>query len=457
MADPIGSEFADIQRKKTFRTIFGFFVIKGILILIVMLVVLLSGCSRQDGKVLNIADSSPIAGATIFHDGQLVRSDANGRFRLKHANPGKPVLVKAAGYRQASIPVKRYLGLDARLQPFEAKALYLSHAGLGAASLRGPVLDLIDNTSLNTLVIDIKGVRGLISFAWEIPLGYKIGAFANLTVEKPRAFVQEMHKKNIYLVARISVFKDNALGYHMPQWAVMDKEKNKPYRDHEEIVWMDPFQEPVWDYNIALAKGAAELGFDEILFDNVRFPAVKTNELVQYSGENTEGARLGVVTNFLRKASQELSSYPVFISTAISGSVLWRQGDADIGQNLEAITPLVDYVWPYVYPSDLPAGPLKLKTSPAKIPRQAVLAVLANTVERTGEPPQKFRPWLQSFRDYSQAGGEFKEEGIALQIEACSQAKTGGWVIFNPENKYPYVAGAMRRIEDGAKAEQAQR
>ena len=39
------------------------------------------------------------------------------------------------------------------------------------------------------------------------------------------------------------------------------------------MVWTDPSNPKVQDYNIALAKHVAQLGVDEIQFDYVRFPA----------------------------------------------------------------------------------------------------------------------------------------------------------------------------------------
>src|SRR5207244_3136398 len=43
--------------------------------------------------------------------------------------------------------------------------------------------------------------------------------------------------------------------------------------ENGKLVWTDPSQPKVQDYNIALAKYVAQLGADEIQFDYVRFPA----------------------------------------------------------------------------------------------------------------------------------------------------------------------------------------
>jgi hypothetical protein len=407
----------------------------------------LVGCGRREGKVLNIAESTPIAGATIFHDGETTQSDANGQFKLTRCNVDKPVLVRATGFRSLSLPRKKHLAPDARLQRFDPKALYLSHAGVGAEYLREPVFKLLEETDLNAVVVDIKGTRGLISFNWEVPLGHEIGAFSKLTIEDPDAFVAELHKKNIYIIGRISVFKDDALGYHKPQFAAIEIEKGKPYRDHEKIVWLDPFQEAVWDYNLALAKGAAELGFDEILFDNVRFPPVSPSR-IKLSKENTRESRVETVTSFLRRAKTELAPYGVFVSAAMSGMTLWHKGDSDVGQDIEAIAPIVDYVWPYIYPSEIYPILPSAKNEP-DAPHRAVSHVLNMSLQRVGTHREKIRPWLQGFRDYTKGKREFKEQEIAMQMAACRDAGVNGWVFFNPENKYPFLGDAMRLAENG--------
>lgn len=403
----------------------------------------LSGCSPREGKVLNAEDNTPIAGAAVFHNGETVFSDETGRFKLTTRDPKKPISVKAAGFRQASVPVKRYLKADVRLTAFQAKAVYLSHAGIGAAYLRDPALQLIADTDLNAVVVDVKGQRGLFSFSWEIPLGHKIGAFSKITINDPDAFIREMHEKGIYVIGRVCVFKDEALANNKKEWAVLDPKTEKPFRDADKIPWVDPFLEEVWEYNLAIAKAAAEVGFDEIQFDYLRFPEGKHT----FSKENTAANRCEVVTGFLKRARKELEPYNVFLSVAVSGNALWKEGDAGIGQNLETIMPLVDYLSPYVYPSDLPARVLNLSTNSAVIPGEAVAAALNLGFQRSGNQPGKIRPWLQGFRDYSRLRREFKGPELGEEIAAAETAGAAGWILFNPENKYPDVADAFRKAK----------
>ena len=45
------------------------------------------------------------------------------------------------------------------------------------------------------------------------------------------------------------------------------------WRDNNGLAWVDPKNKDVWNYNLAIAKEAVELGFDEINFDYMRYPS----------------------------------------------------------------------------------------------------------------------------------------------------------------------------------------
>ncbi|MGH9425023.1 MAG: putative glycoside hydrolase [Terriglobia bacterium] len=90
---------------------------------------------------------------------------------------------------------------------------------------------MIDETDLNAVVIDVKGDRGLLSSRYDIPLAAEIGALKLPTIKDARAFVADLHQRNIYAIARIVVFKDNILANAKPEWAITDTRTQKPWMD----------------------------------------------------------------------------------------------------------------------------------------------------------------------------------------------------------------------------------
>src|SRR4029077_13899158 len=81
------------------------------------------------------------------------------------------------------------------------------------------------------------------------------------------------HQQNVHAIARIAIFRDERLVVAHPELAVQSRQNKQAWRENGKLVWTDPSQPKVQDYNIALAKHVAQLGADEIQFDYVRSPA----------------------------------------------------------------------------------------------------------------------------------------------------------------------------------------
>ena len=79
------------------------------------------------------------------------------------------------------------------MEPFTPKALYLSFYGISASSLRKSALDLIDKTELNSLVIDIKGDRGMVAYPSNVPLAAEIGAQKVITIPDPKVLLKSSY------------------------------------------------------------------------------------------------------------------------------------------------------------------------------------------------------------------------------------------------------------------------
>jgi hypothetical protein len=281
-------------------------------------------------------------------------------------------------------------------------------------------------------VIDVKGDRGIIPFKVDIPLAQEIGAQKLILVKDMPAMVASLKKRGLYLIARIVVFKDNLLATAKPEWAVKTK-NGGVFRDRENLRWVDPFRRQVWDYNIAIAKAAAKLGFDEIQFDYVRCPDTKG---VVFSQPSNQDTRTAAITGFLKTAHRALVPYNVMVSADIFGYVCWNQDDTGIGQKIGEAVKAVDIVSPMLYPSGYQWG-IPHYRDPVQHPYQIVYLSLKRAQERTDVNPLRFRPWLQAFRDYAFHGGDFKEARMRTQIAAANKFGASGWMFWNPRNIYP--------------------
>ncbi len=208
-------------------------------------------------------------------------------------------------------------------------------------SIREPVLRLTANTPINAVVIDVKGDLGYVCYRTTVATAADIGAQKIITVPDIHALLDRLHKQGIYTIARIVTFKDNKLGTAQPKLAV--HQNGKIFKDREGLIWCDPFLPEVRSYNIDLAVDAAQAGFDEIQFDYVRFPDAKG---VEFSQADTAVSRPKAITAFLTEARDRLIPFNVFLAADVFGYICWNQGDTGIGQDINNLGGVLDYISP---------------------------------------------------------------------------------------------------------------
>lgn len=387
-----------------------------------------------DGKIIDAKTKAPIEGAVITLNDVVVRTAKDGTFKIEEE--GETLKVRVPGYAKKEIAtstLKEQNEKDQKeiaLTPFKVKGLYLSDFGVTSHAIRNAALKTMKTNDMNALVIDVKGDRGFIAFKANIPMADKIGAQKQILIKDPKALMAVLKKQNLYLIARIVVFKDNLLAQAHPEWAV--KKGNVAFRDREHLRWVDPFNKEVWKYNIDIAKAAAELGFDEIQFDYVRFPDTKG---LKFSQETTTESRTAAITGFLKAANKALIPYNVMLAADIFGYVAWNTNDTFIGQDINQVIDTVDVVSLMLYPSGFQFGIPKYR-NPIKYPYEIVHLTLKRAQERTKVPSIRFRPWLQAFSDYAFKGGAFTKERLNKQIQATEAFGASGYMFWNPRNVY---------------------
>jgi hypothetical protein len=151
---------------------------------------------------------------------------------------------------------------------FEVRAIYLT--GIMAGSDHGlRIIRHWREVGGNAVVFDIKDSDGSVTIPFEHPL---LGQHPVYVHDVPK-LVHFLHQQNMHAIARIAIFRDERLVKEHPELAVQSKKSHQAWRENGKLVWTDPSQPKVQDYNIALAKHVAQLGADEIQFDYVRFPA----------------------------------------------------------------------------------------------------------------------------------------------------------------------------------------
>jgi hypothetical protein len=309
----------------------------------------------------------------------------------------------------------------------EVKGIYITAYSAGTPKKLAEIIDLIERTELNAVVIDTKDYSGKVLYDSDVELVDELGLEDN-RLGDVSSIIDQLHEHDIYVIARQTVFQDPILATKKPEWSLRSTYGGL-WRDYKGLAWVDPNQRDIWEYNVAIAKESIGLGFDEINFDYVRFPTDGNMRTVVYShGTSTKHDVMG---EFYRYLNTELGDEPAYISLDLFGFVMERHDGMSIGQRLEDAVGEVDYISPMMYPSHYPSGHLGL-ANPAAHPRVVIENGMEKGMPYFADTKAKVRPWIQAFN----IGANYGAVNIRAQIDAVEKYSDGGWLLWNAANRY---------------------
>jgi len=227
------------------------------------------------------------------------------------------------------------------------------------------------------------------------------------------------------------VFKDDKLAQAKDEYVLKDG-NGTIWRNREKLAWVDPFSPDVHNYVAEIAADAASRGFDEINFDYVRFPLKKG---LVYQKTLNQKNRIDAISNFLKTANTKLQPYNVYTSADTYGYVCWNKGDTHIGHTIKSLSKHVDYIAPMLYPSGFGAGILGYQ-NPTDHSYEIINKSIKSGLNRADISAVRFRPWLQSFKDYGFDRKFFRSKEISEQIKGAEHASCSGWMIWNPSSRF---------------------
>ena len=318
------------------------------------------------------------------------------------------------------------------------RALYMSGWVAGGTTRWKQLLDIVDKTELNAVVIDVKE-DGMLSYAApNVALAVEVGANQKM-IPDVDAKLAELKKRKIYAIARITVFRDKIAARKKPALAVQ-RPDGSPWRDRSGHFWLDPYNQQNWDYNVAVAQDAARRGFDEVQWDYVRFPSEGARSGRRYPAKAKTDARseARVIADFLAYAKEKLGPSGVKVSADVFGLALSADDGLGIGQKLALMVPHLDVVCPMVYPSHYGRGSLGV-SHPNAAPYQTVLRALRDGNKRLKAIPNHactMRPWLQDFS----LGVRYGEKQVRAQIQAARANGVKEYLLWNASNRYTTAA-----------------
>jgi hypothetical protein len=385
-----------------------------------------------EGTVIDI-DGNPIHQARVTDGSALVITDQNGMFSIEPSilDPDGSLQISAPGYDDWSSPVARIenrMTVSLELRPIHA--LYLNPTITASDAQVDRLIDVINTTNANAVVIDIKE-----EWVW---YDSQVAFFREAGTIRPifeiASLLQKFHDNDIYTIARLVVFKDSTVASAHPDLAITDVTTGGPWRDVNGVAWVNPMREELWIPNVDLAVEAARHGFDEIQYDYVRFPTDGDLSTMDFGIEYTQQRREQAIEGFLALSRQSLLPTGAKQSADVFGFTMVVDDDLGIGQNFARLAGVVDYLSPMVYPSHYSFGQFGLPGHPNDFPFEMVDISLQGGVQRLGGNALQVRPWLQDFDYFGQS--PYGAAEVRAQIEAANAHGVSGWMLWDPENRY---------------------
>jgi hypothetical protein len=355
---------------------------------------------------------------------------ANNGLKSTFLKPGDKIVVpgieEIATEKMVAVP-----------RDYEVRAIYLT--GTMAASERGVnIVRQWRKVGGNAVVFDIKDSDGWVN----INFNHKLVPPAHRPPIKNLAkYTHFLHSQGMHAIARIAIFRDEALVKFHPELAVKSRRTGQPWRENGKLVWTDTSNQEVQAYNIALAMKAIESGVDEIQFDYVRFPAEGDQKDAKFAVEaaNPTWKRTDVIANFLKDAYAEIHPTSVLLSLDVFGVMAWQRSVdlAHTGQDIPQMAKHCDVLSPMIYPSHFFG--MDGYAAPGDAPEHFIGTSMDRFRLITKDTGVVLRPWLQAFAWKTKT---YSPQYIKAQV-ATSKSKGGvGFLFWNARNDYskPYVA-----------------
>ncbi len=301
------------------------------------------------------------------------------------------------------------------------KGIYLNSYDFVNLDKMSSIKAIIDETVVNTLVIDVKTDHGHLMYDSNVQESYEIN---NERVKFNKTSLEELKTNhNLYLIGRVVAFQDPLFAKTYEDSSVFNSKTNSIFSKNGQY-FLDPSDQKSRNYVLNIAIEACNLGFDEIQFDYIRYPDAVNNHLVYKEESNFEN-RTRNINSFLYEATKILHGEGCLVSADIFGYVLQSESDNGIGQHLETIVKSVDFISPMVYPSHYSNGSFGYKY-PNKHPYEVVTAALNDGIYR-GTKVEQLRPYLQGFWH--------TPKDVRLNIKAAEDIGLD-WIIWNNSSVY---------------------
>ena len=336
------------------------------------------------------------------------------------------------------------------VMPNEVRALYMN---AGVIYNVDEYIELAKSSGMNAIVVDIKDntspaypAKAMEEYS---PTNYK---HAINSYDTYKNAIQKIKDAGLYVIGRITVFKDSYYSTDHPEDTIIDTATGKSY-NHDGSYWPSAYNRDVWEFNVSLAiESVKEIGFNEIQFDYVRFPDrvgnLEKEGKISYNNVYDE-EKAQAIQRFVMYACDEIHKYGAYVSIDVFGESAHTYVTA-YGQYWAAISNIADVISGMPYPDHFTATEYGFTTPVWTIPYDLLYLWGDEFVmERQKETPTPaiVRTWIQVYDTSKYPATHYGPDMVAKEISGLYDAGlTGGFMTWNGGSslsKYEEVASAF--------------
>jgi hypothetical protein len=317
------------------------------------------------------------------------------------------------------------------------KSIYANLGVLSDPERWNRLLEIAETTEVNAIVIDVK--QDTILYDTQVPFFRDIEGMVT-PIFDPAELLAELDARGIYSIARMVVFKDPIVAEGRPDLAVGDDITGGLWLDMNGTPWVNAFNQELWVANADLGAELAQLGFDEIQYDYIRFPSDGDLRTADFGTEYSEANRRAAITGAVALGSERVRAAGAVFAIDLFPIIALMGDDQGIGQTLQDLTPLADYVCLMIYPSHYIVGNIPVDGHPNDFPAETVTYTLERSQELVPGTMAKMRPWLQDFTYPLEGYSAYGPAEVRAQIDAAEAMGVSGWLLWNAAGEFEVEA-----------------
>ncbi len=157
------------------------------------------------------------------------------------------------------------------------------------------------------VMLDVKDGKGNFYYSSSVSSNRR----ASVDPTAMDALIKALDKKGMYLIARLPALRDYSFGLNQTDNGLFVSSGAYLWADDEYCYWLDPTKQGTVSYLLEIVAELKKLGFDEVVFDEFRFP---DTDNLKFSGDRQQA--LNEAAKTITTSSADQSFTVSFVTTA---------------------------------------------------------------------------------------------------------------------------------------------